>query len=169
MNLHRPPASSQYDDDFYAWTQDQAKALRALLRHSGSLPVKVDLGAVAEEIEDLGKAELHTVVGLTQQIFIHLIKSASAPHARALGHSRSEATNFSVRLNERYVPSMRRKINMQRIWPGAVKIAGATLEAHEGRLVRKLPERCPFTIEEIVADAFDFDDALARLCATIAK
>jgi hypothetical protein len=169
LNPHRPPAASQYYDDFYAWTQDQAKALRALERHSETLPVKVDLGAIAEEIEELGKTELHTGVGLTQQILIHLIKAASAPHAKALSHWRVKATTFSVRLSERYVPLMRRKIDMQRIWRGAVKVAAATLQEHEGKLARNLPEGCPFTVGDIVSDAFDFDNVLARLCTATAR
>ena len=168
MNEHRPPAPSQYDEDFYAWTLHQAKALRALHKHAATLPVQVDLHTIAEEIEDLGKAELNTVVGLIQQILIHLIKTASAPHARARSHWRAEATAFSVTLSQRYVRSMRRKIDMQRIWRGAVKVAAATLEAHEGQLARNLPESCPFVLEDMVDGGFDFDDALARLCAAVA-
>jgi hypothetical protein len=168
MNKQRP-VTAAYDDDFYAWTQDQAKALRALQRHAERLPVQVDLSYVAEEIEDLGKAELNTVVGLIQQILIHLIKAASVPHARALSHWRAETVTFSVTLRGRYVASMRRKIDTQRIWQGAVKIAAATLQAHEGTLARNTPEACPFTLEEIISDEFSFDDALARLCAAIAR
>ena len=168
MNEHRPPAPSQYDDDFYAWTQNQAEALRALQKHAGSLPVQVDLDHIAEEIEDLGKSELNTVTGLTQQVLVHLIKAASAPEARALAHWRAEATAFSVRLSRRYLPSMRRNINMQSIWIDAVKVAAATLEEYEGRLARNLPASCPFSLEEIVSREFSFDHALARLCADIA-
>lgn len=169
LNQHRPPAPSQYDDDFYAWTQDQAHALRALEKHSASLPVQIDLAYIAEEIEDLGKAELHAVVGLIQQILIHLIKAASAPHARAVPHWRIEATTFSVNLSGRYVPSMRRKIDMQRIWRGALRVAEATLQAHEGALARNLPEQCPFLLEEIISEEFNFDEALGRLSGAIAK
>lgn len=137
MNRHRPPVPSQYDDDFYAWTQQQAEAWRALDKHTATLPVQVDLGAIAEEIEDLGKADLNVVVGLTQQILIHLIKAVSAPDAMALSHWRVEATAFSLRLARRYVPSMRRNVDMQSIWDDAVKIAGATLEEYHGALARK--------------------------------
>jgi hypothetical protein len=50
-----------------------------------------------------------------------------------------------------------------------VKVAAATLQEHEGKLARNLPERCPFTVEDIVSDAFDFDDALARLCTATVR
>jgi hypothetical protein len=131
--------------------------------------VEVDLGTIAEEIEDLGKADLNTVIGLTQQILVHLIKAVSAPHALPVAHWRVEATAFSVTLRRRYVPSMRRKIDMQEIWDGAVQVAGATLEAHHGVLVRGLPKTCPFTLGDIVSTEFRFDDALAQLDGLIGR
>lgn len=45
---------SLYDDDFYAWTQQQAAVLRNLPAASSQL----DAGLVAEEIEDLGRSEV---------------------------------------------------------------------------------------------------------------
>jgi len=48
------PDGSLYDDDFYAWTQEQAE----LLRRGGGASA-LDIEHIAEEIEDLGKSELH--------------------------------------------------------------------------------------------------------------
>ena len=41
---------SLYDTDFLAWSKQQAEALRAAMRNG------LDLGNLAEEIEDLGKS-----------------------------------------------------------------------------------------------------------------
>jgi Domain of unknown function DUF29 len=49
-----------YDDDFLAWSEQQAAALRGLAGRRG-LPNELDLEHVAEEIEDLGRAEFNTV------------------------------------------------------------------------------------------------------------
>ena len=46
-----------YDEDFYAWTQAQAKALRTHFRGDNRL----DVEHLAEEIEDLGSSELQAV------------------------------------------------------------------------------------------------------------
>ncbi|HTT81498.1 MAG TPA: DUF29 family protein [Stellaceae bacterium] len=51
------PNGPNYDDDFYAWTQYQAEVLRGLPTSDN----RYDREHVAEEIEDLGKSELHTV------------------------------------------------------------------------------------------------------------
>jgi hypothetical protein len=49
-------ASSEtlYDEDFYAWTQQQAALLRRLPPPGNEL----DLEHIAEEIEDLGRSDL---------------------------------------------------------------------------------------------------------------
>ena len=52
-----PPASISvfnYDDDFFAWTQEQAAALRRLPNEA--VGDAIDIAHVADEIEDLGSA-----------------------------------------------------------------------------------------------------------------
>jgi hypothetical protein len=44
---------SLYDTDFLAWSKQQAEALRAALRNGSDQ--RLDLGNLAEEIDDLGK------------------------------------------------------------------------------------------------------------------
>ena len=45
-------AAELYEDDFFAWTQLQAKKLRRFARTRPNLPI--DLAHLAEEIADLG-------------------------------------------------------------------------------------------------------------------
>jgi len=59
-----------YDADFYAWTQEQAELLRRLPAVSNRLDVEL----IAEEIEDLGRSELHAVQSLCEHIIEHLLK-----------------------------------------------------------------------------------------------
>ena len=51
MSSLKPASSQLYDHDYYAWVQDQVRALR---EHRTE---EVDWENVAEEIEDLGKSE----------------------------------------------------------------------------------------------------------------
>src|SRR3954452_4990294 len=74
---------SLYDDDIYAWTQQQAEALRRLARTGRDLPNELDLENVAEEIEDVGKSELSKVESYIQLALVRLLKAASVPQARA--------------------------------------------------------------------------------------
>ena len=166
MGEHRTAVAPDYDTDFFAWTQHQAKLLRALNGQRSDLPETLDIDHVAEEIEDLGKAEVNAAKNLIRQILLHLIKAASDPESPALSHWRAEATNFNVALPDRYAPSMRQLIEMQKLWQGARKAAAASLRGHGARLAADLPEECPFSLDEIISQDFDFDDSLRRLLGT---
>ena len=51
---------SLYEEDFYAWTQQQADLLRRL----PPLGNELDLEHIAEEIEDLGRSDLRAAQSL---------------------------------------------------------------------------------------------------------
>lgn len=104
MGHHSYQTSTDYDEDYYAWTQRQAKLLRALNGPSSDLPKELDIDHLAEEIEDLGKAELRSVTSLIRQILVHLIKAASQKDSQATAHWRAEATAFQADLPGYYAP-----------------------------------------------------------------
>jgi hypothetical protein len=162
MHQHRPVAPN-YHEDFFAWTRHQAARLRAFKETSRELPADLDLDHLAEEIEDLGKAELRGVTSLIRSIMIHLIKAASDPDAAAVRHWRSEVTAFHVELPDRYAASMRQHIDMQKLWDGAREIAEAQLEEHGKVLSRDVPAVCPFAISDLLGESFSFDHAMERL------
>lgn len=163
MQQHHPPSAPDYREDFFAWTQHQATLLRALAEGRQEFPKNLDVANVAEEIEDLGKAELRAVTSLIRQILAHLIKAASDPQSQAFGHWRTEATNFSLDLPDFYVRSMRQLIDMQVLWWRALKAADVALREQGSALPRDLPVECPYSIDDIVGEGFDFEAALERL------
>ena len=57
-----------YDQDFYAWTSEQAGLLRA-----GRLS-EADVEHIAEEIESMGKREKRELVNCLTVLLIHLLK-----------------------------------------------------------------------------------------------
>ena len=59
---------SDYDIDFYAWTQEQAAVLRA--KESKTL----DWDNLAEEIESLGRSERLAIESHLQNLLTHLLK-----------------------------------------------------------------------------------------------
>jgi hypothetical protein len=163
MNEHPPGTAVGYHEDFYAWTREQAKRLRALGRLGRDLPIEIDLAHVAEEIEDLGKAELRGVTRLIRLIFVHLLEAASAPDSDAVAHWRAEATAFHIDMLDYWTPSMRQRIDVQDLWVRARALADARLREHGSSLAADLPVECPFGTKDVTTKDFRFDDALARL------
>ena len=68
-----------YQDDFYAWTRDQAAALRDLADQRWNGPL--DLLHLAEEVEDLGNAARSAVRSQLQRIIEHVLKLEYSPAA----------------------------------------------------------------------------------------
>src|SRR4051795_4455253 len=69
------PDGPRYDDDFFAWTQNQAEVLPTLPTSDN----RFDREHLAEEIEDLGKSERDAVRSQIERILIHFLKLAHSP------------------------------------------------------------------------------------------
>lgn len=166
MQQHQPRISPHYDDDFFAWTQHQANLLRTITRLRVELPAELDLDHVAEEIESLGSAELNAVKSLIRQIMVHLIKAASDPRADALAHWRTEATTFHIDMLDHYLPSMRQLLDMDQLWKRARLIADLKLNEQGLEIGAAIPEDSPFSLEDMTAAEFKYDEALKKLSLT---
>ena len=163
MQQHHLRTEADYDSDFFAWTQHQAKVLRTLSRLGSEIPADLDIAHVAEEIEDLGKSELNAARSLIRQILAHVIKGACDPNSQAFAHWRTEMTAFRIELRHRYSRSMRQRLNFQEIWAEATEVAETSLREHDASVAARLPGVCPFTLNGVVQEGFRFDDAVARL------
>ena len=74
---------SLYDEDFYAWTQEQAELLRRL---SAPAQTSSTSNIIAEEIEDLGRSELHAAQ-LALRAHHRALSEARIFRARGAGRS----------------------------------------------------------------------------------
>src|ERR1700716_491843 len=72
------PDGPRYEEDFYAWTQYQAKVLRTLRTRDN----RFDREHVAEEIEDWSKSERDAVESEITSVIEHLLKLAHSPAER---------------------------------------------------------------------------------------
>lgn len=153
------PRSRSYDDDFFAWTQDQAAALRAI--PPAAVGNRVDLANIAEEIEDLGKRDIREVESYLRQVLTHLLKLAALPEAQERAHWLAEIEEFQARAAETYKPSMAGIVDLARAW-NLAKRASATIVAEMGGTVVGAENTCPFTLDELVAADFDARSALER-------
>ncbi|CAK0766147.1 conserved hypothetical protein [uncultured Gammaproteobacteria bacterium] len=67
--------TTAYQTDFYAWTQEQATALRRIAELRINLP-EVDLENVAEEIESMGRSDRLEINSRLEVLLEHLLKLA---------------------------------------------------------------------------------------------
>jgi hypothetical protein len=143
--LSRPAVG--YENDFYAWTQQQAEQLRSL-RPSG-----FDWANLAEEIEDLGKSQKQRIESNLAIVLLHLLKLAYQPGSAKTGW-RSSVIEHRRRITRivRDSPSLRRH-------PAAVVgeeyTAAREMAADEtGLALETFPGTCPFTIEQVLDPDF---------------
>ncbi len=120
-----------YAEDYYAWTQDQAAALRRLARERWNGPL--DLAHLAEEVEDLGTEVRSAVRSQLRRLMEHLLK---LEHSRAtdprLGWMRTVA-NARAEIADRLTPTIRRDVeaNLQRLYTQARREAALALAEHD--------------------------------------
>src|SRR5579862_3092086 len=101
---------SRYDDDFYAWTQEQAELLRRLPTVSNHL----DRELIAEEIEDLGRSELHAGQSLCEHIIEHLLKLEYSGINEPSDHWRREIVEWRIQLGRKFDPRHHRQARPRR-------------------------------------------------------
>jgi hypothetical protein len=140
-------AGELYDEDFYAWTQEQAQALRTHFQGDNRL----DVEHLAEEVEDLGKFELHAVESFIEHIIAHLLKLDYSGQAAPRAHWRAEILNFRQSIERKISPSIRRRIarELDLLYRRARQTAAVGALVHEPDLIRRLPKRCPYDWDTI--------------------
>lgn len=102
-------AGNLYHSDFYLWAKGQAEALRAAGEGKrGSNAVEWE--RVAEEVEDLGKSDVHASESLTVQILIHLYKLAWTQRHEPKGHWEGEIVALRGNLKRKLTPTIRNTV-----------------------------------------------------------
>ena len=101
------PTESLYEEDFYAWTQQQAELLRRL----SAVGNKIDLEHIAEEIEDLGRGDLRAARSLCQHIIEHLLKLEHSGLDEPANHWRDEIVEWRLQLEQILTRSIEAKLD----------------------------------------------------------
>lgn len=134
---------SHYNDDFYAWTQAQAAAIRA------GAWADVDREHLAEEIEDVGKSERRAVVSHLRVLLTHLLKWEYQPERRTDSwlHSMVNAqVELQTLLHES--PSLAHDLPavVARAYDQACRVAGFETK----RPPTFFPSTCPWSVEVLL-------------------
>jgi hypothetical protein len=153
-----------YNEDFFAWSQQQAEALRSTARGRSNQPL--DWENLAEEIEDLGKSDRRELRSRLALIIEHLVKldysRARDPRRNWRETVRRERAEVERILEDS--PSLRREIP-DLIGKEVKKVTDLVITELEerGEVVRPVrgalrpkphPERPLFTNEQILGDWF---------------
>ena len=156
MNLERPAGQRLYDEDFFAWTQAQARELRRFARTRPNLPL--DLAHIAEEIADLGTERRDALRSWTARVIEHLLLLEHSEHSPAQEPRRGridEVVNFRSEIDERLTPTLRRDLTrrLDRLYDRGRRNLRRKLELYgEADVAARLPERCPDTLDQVLGD-----------------
>ena len=136
-----------YDQDFYAWTQQQAETLRTHFQGDNRL----DVEHLAEEVEGLGASELHAVESYVENIMNHLLKLDHSGLDWPRNHWRREILAFRKSLRRRLTPSLKRKVSesLDELYINARETAASDLLESEPGIRRRLPTTNPYDWQAI--------------------
>ncbi len=140
--------SELYESDIVVWSEQQADLLRRLA-HGERVNDQLDWEHLIEEVESVGSEQLHAVELLLLQALVHMLKAQGWPLARDVENWRADARGFRAQAANRFAPSMRRRLDLARIYRQALRAVPAMMD---GQPPQTLPETCPATLEELLGD-----------------
>ena len=145
-------ARADYQEDFFAWTQEQAQ----ILRSRGTLGL--DWDNLAEEIDSMGRRDRRELESRLRLILHHLLKWQAQPGLRGRGWQstlREQRRQAAKLLKES--PSLRPQLTalIGEAYPEALTDA---LD-ETGLRLQAFPAECVFSIDQILDPDYLPDDA----------
>jgi hypothetical protein len=137
----------RYEDDLYAWSQQQAALLRA--RRTAGL----DWENLAEEILSMAGRDRRELKNRLRIILLHLLKWQAQPAKRGSSWRKSLRTQRRhIRDLLQQSPSLRREVPvlMREAYPDAIKDA----VDETGLPAARFPADCPYAADEVLAEGF---------------
>jgi hypothetical protein len=133
--------NSLYENDFFTWTQEQARLLRE--HRFGEL----DLDNLIDEVESVGGSEKREIRNRLEVLFAHLLKWKFQPGLRGASWRRT------IRQQREAIAEIVEASPSLRAYPLRVigtAYTGATVVASEetGIRITVFPEECPFSVEQ---------------------
>jgi hypothetical protein len=140
-----------YDEDFYAWTRDQARALRRLAATRSN--VALDFEHLIEEVADLGKSERFAVRSQLRRIIEHCLKLGWSPAQEPRPGWHETIIDARTILEDKLSPTLRRDLrrNLPRLYDQARRNAQGSLRARdEHDAADALPLECPYLFADLL-------------------
>jgi Domain of unknown function DUF29 len=139
---------SEYDSDILSWSEHQGALLRRLAAGE-KVNDQVDWENVAEEVESVGREQLHAVESLLLQALIHLLKAQAWPDSRDAPVWLADSINFRAQAANRFAPSMRQRIDLARVYRQARRAIPLLID---GLAPLPLPEACPLSLDALLSE-----------------
>jgi len=141
--------SAKYDEDFFAWTEDQARALREAGARRENAPV--DWENVAEEIESVGKSDRRALESRLTRLIEHLLKlewsPAGEPRAGWRRTVREQRREIALLLEDS--PSLRGRLRLETAYVGA-RVDAVDGLREDGVSSEAIPTECPHTLDQVL-------------------
>lgn len=138
--------SDLYEEDILTWSERQADLLRRLAAGE-RVNDQVDWENVVEEVESVGRSELHRTESLLTQALRYRLKIMAWPDSREVPHWQEEVTLFQIDAARAFQESMRRRLDLALIYRRALHRFPQQID---GQPPRPLPESCPVTLDELL-------------------
>ena len=140
-------SNTLYEQDFYAWANEQARLLRA-----GRLG-DADIEHIAEEIESMGKTEKRELVSRLKVLLMHMLKWQYQPTHRGA------SWQATIRVQRRELARhMADNPSLKTVFPQSLAegYGDAAIEAaaETGLLESTFPVSCPWSTEQFMAPDF---------------
>lgn len=136
-------ARVRYEDDLFAWTQEQAALLRA---HAADA---IDWENLAEELESMGGRDRRELKSRLRVILLHLLKWQAQPARRGSSWRKSLRTQRrKIRDLLAQSPSLRREVPS--LLPEAYADAIKDAVDETGLRAEVFPGACPYRPEQVL-------------------
>ena len=126
-------AADLYDIDVVAWSEQQAVLLREAA--NGRRSHDVDWPNVIEEIESVGREQVHAVEGLLLQAVVHELKAECWPETSYVEKWLADARMFRAQAALRFTSSMRRRIDLSGLVEKAQRALPRTVDGAQPGLI----------------------------------
>ena len=136
-------SGNSYNADILLWSQKQAELLR---KRSVN---ELDWDNIAEEIESVGRSQLHAVQSHLVLALLHDLKAEAWPLSRDVEHWRAEARLHRAAARRQYTLSMRQRLDMAALYRDARDGLPDTMY---GAQPLPLPADCPVTLDEMLSE-----------------
>lgn len=139
--------NGDYERDFYAWSNEQARLLR-----DGQI-AQADVAHIAEEIESMGRTEKRELVSRLTVLLAHLLKWQFQPAKR--GNSwRHSIANSRDQLGDHLDDNPSLKSKLDESVAAAFRYARRAASDETGLDDAAFPATCPWPFAQLMDEAF---------------
>ncbi|MGH8611729.1 MAG: DUF29 domain-containing protein [Gammaproteobacteria bacterium] len=136
-------ADSLYEQDYYAWTEQQVALLQA------ERLAEIDIAHLVEEIEDMGRSQRRAVKSALLVVLIHLLKYRFQPTHRTQSW-RATLREHRRRLRDEFADSPSLEPYAERVFAECYQDACEDAADETGLPLATFPPVCPFTLEHVL-------------------